>query len=135
MKSKEEILNSYNTTGKDGLPEISAQDLLNAMEAYKNQYSEAAFNAARKTSTGTTYEFATYTDYANSLLLSTEKKKAAKDDLCETIALVANSILPNFLPDDNTVNELSFDFPMQGVNYTAFYIKNASGYWQLSGWK
>jgi hypothetical protein len=135
MKSKEEILNSYNTTGTDGQPEISAQDLLNAMEAYKDQYSEAAFNAARKLSFGTSqssYEFATYADYVNSLLLTTEKPK---DDIGEAIALVANSILPNFLPDDNSVNELSFDFPMQGISYTAFYIKNTGGYWQLSSWK
>ena len=70
MKSKEEILNNYNTTGKDGLPEISAEDLLNAMEAYKQQWAEAAFNAARK-QRNEAYEFETFNDF----MASTQAKE------------------------------------------------------------
>ncbi|WP_183562801.1 hypothetical protein [Mucilaginibacter sp. SP1R1] len=134
MKSKQEILNSYYAAGSDGNPEISAEDLLNAMEAYKDQHAEAAFNAARSLNQNT-YEFATYTDYVNHTLLTAQKEQENRNHLDEAITLVANSILPNFLPHDNTVGELSFSFPMRGINYTAFYTKDAKGYWQLSNWQ
>jgi hypothetical protein len=133
MKSKEEILNSYYTTGRDGMPEISAEDLLNAMEAYKDQIAEDTFNAARKLKDNT-YEFATYADYINHTALLAQNEQENLNELDESIALVANSVLPNFLPHDSSVNELSFDFTMQGKRYTAFYIKDATGYWQLNNW-
>jgi hypothetical protein len=134
MKSKEEILNSYYTTGRDGMPEISAEDLLNAMEAYKNQIAEDAFNAARKLNDNG-YEFATYADYVNHTVLIAQKEQENHNELDESITLVADSILPNFLPGDNSVKELSFDFTMQGKGYTAFYIKDSTGYWQLNSWQ
>ncbi|MDN5287855.1 MAG: hypothetical protein JWR38_4129 [Mucilaginibacter sp.] len=134
MKSKEDILNSFYTTGNDGMPEISANDLLNAMEVYKDQCTEAAFDAARKLKENA-YEFATYADYMNHTMLATQKEQESHHDLDEAIALAANSVLPNFLPHDNSVNELSFNFTMQGNGYTAFYHKDVKGYWQLSSWQ
>ena len=133
MKSKEDILNSYYTTGSDGHPEISAADLLNAMEAYKNQASKAAFNAARQLKNNN-YEFASYTDYQNHVELSAQKEQDNNNSLDEAIAVAANSVLPNFLPHDNSVNELSFNFTMSGTGYTAFYVKDTNGYWQLNNW-
>lgn len=137
MKSKEEILQSYYTqNGADGMPEISAQDLLNAMEAYKEQCVADAFINARKLTDGTTnnagYAFATLEDYIKSTELPVIKTET--DALAEAVALVADSILPNFLPDDNSSTELSFDFNMKGKGYTAFYTKNTKGFWQLSRW-
>lgn len=133
MKSKEEILNSFYTASSDGQPEISAADLLNAIETYKDQCAEAAFNAARQ-QTGTVFEFAGYIDYVNHILQISQKEQEKYNNLDKAIALAANSVLPNFLPYDNSVNELSFHFTMQGTGYTAFYHKDANGYWQLSKW-
>ncbi|MGF7072250.1 hypothetical protein [Mucilaginibacter sp. 3215] len=129
MKSKEEILNSYNTTGKDGLPEISAEDLLNAMEAYKQQWAEAAFNAARK-QCNEAYEFETFNDF----MTSTQAKEQVQDDFGAMITAVADNVVANFLPDDSSINEFDFNFTMQGKGYTAFYAKDARGYWQMSRW-
>jgi hypothetical protein len=129
MKSKEEILNSYNTTGTDGLPEISAQDLLDAMEAYKQQWAEAAFNAARE-QRNDAYAFETFNDFVK----STEVTEQAQGDFGLMIAAVADNVVANFLPDDSSVNEFHFNFTMQGKGYTAFYIKDAQEYWKLSGW-
>ncbi|WP_162996463.1 hypothetical protein [Mucilaginibacter celer] len=131
MKSKEEILNSYNTTGADGLPEISAEDLLNAMEAYKQQWAEAAFEAARKQKNGT-YQFDTFNDFVES-----EKQTipTAEDNFSSTIAAVADSIVTNFLPDDASTNEFSFDFNLEGNRYTAFYTKDLDGYWKMDNWQ
>ena len=131
MKSKEEILNSFYTAGPDGMPEISANDLLNAMETYKDQVAEDAFNAARKQKDNG-YEFDTYTDYVSHTALIAQKAQENRNLLDESITLVADSILPNFLPRDGSVKELSFDFTMQSKSYTAFYIKDATGYWQLN---
>jgi len=134
MKSKEDILNSYYTAGNDGQPEISAADLLKAMEAYKQQAAEAAFNAARQLQNNS-YEFAAYADYESHLLLSAQKEQESTKPLDEAVAMAANSVLPNFLPHDAAVNELSFNFTMSGTNYTAYYIKDARGYWQLNNWQ
>ncbi|SDP79996.1 hypothetical protein SAMN05428975_2835 [Mucilaginibacter sp. OK268] len=133
MKSKEEILNSYNTTGNDGLPEISAPDLLKAMETYKEQYAEAAFNAARQLK-NSAYEFATYADYAAHTLQEARQQEQNRDEFTEAITLAANSVLPHFIPHDRTIKEFSFNFTMQDKSYTAFYKKDAEGYWQLNTW-
>jgi hypothetical protein len=129
MKSKEEILNSYNTTGADGLPEISAEDLLNAMEAYKQQWTEAAFNAARKQRNGA-YEFENFNDFVK----GTEATEQAQDDFGIMIAAVADNVVANFLPDGSSANEFDFNFTMQGKGYTAFYTKDTAGYWKMSRW-
>jgi len=137
MKTKEEILNSFYTTSADGVPEISAPDLLKAMEAYKQQSLADAFNAARKLKD----EFAPMPDYQfknlEDYIKSTEIKvvKNDKDELSEQIALVADSVLPNFLPDDPAVTEFAFDFNMMGIGYTAFYTKDTDGYWQMNRWR
>lgn len=133
MKSKEEILNSFYTTGRDGMPEVSASDLLNAMEAYKDQVAEDAFNSARKLNDNG-YEFSAYADYVNHTALMAQKAQENRNLLHESITLVADSILPNFLPSDSSIKELWFDFTMQGKSYTAFYAKDAAGYWQLNKW-
>lgn len=133
MKSKEEILNSYNTTGNDGLPEISAPDLLKAMETYKEQWAEAAFNAARQTK-DSAHEFATYADYASYALQNSQQQEQNRDEVAEAITLAANSVLPHFIPHDRSVQEFSFNFTMQGKSYTAFYKKDTEGYWQLNNW-
>ncbi|MEO3403191.1 hypothetical protein AAFN85_04765 [Mucilaginibacter sp. CAU 1740] len=131
MKTKEEILDSYNTTGSDGLPEISAGDLLNAMEAYKQQWAEAAFEAARKQKNGV-YEFESFSDFVESEKPSVP---SVEDNFGITLAAVADSIVTNFLPDDASVNEFSFDFNLEGKGYTAFYEKDAEGYWKMGSWK
>lgn len=133
MKSKEEILNSYNTTGNDGLPEISAPDLLKAMETYKELYAEAAFNAARQMK-DSAYEFTTYADYANHIRQEARQLEENRDEFTGAITLAANSVLPHFIPHDRSVKEFSFNFTMQGKTYTAFYKKDADGYWQLNNW-
>jgi len=137
MKTKEEILNSFYTAGADGMPEISAADLLKAMEAYKQQSLEETFNAARKlkdeSSVQPDYRFANFNEYIKNIGIKVSKVE--KDELGEQIALVADSVLPNFLPDDPSVNEFSFDFNMMGIGYTAFYAKDGDGYWQMKRWK
>ncbi|MBB6108803.1 hypothetical protein [Mucilaginibacter lappiensis] len=133
MKSKEEILNSYNTTGNDGLPEISAPDLLKAMETYKELWAEAAFNAARQMK-DSVYEFTTYADYVSHSLQEACQQQKSRDEFSEAITMVANSILPHFIPHARSVKEFSFNFDMEGKTYTAFYKKDAEGYWQLDNW-
>ncbi|MGN8071958.1 hypothetical protein [Mucilaginibacter sp. SG564] len=135
MKSKEEILNSYNTTGNDGLPEISAPDLLKAMEAYKDQWAEAAFIAARQLKDSDSgYAFVTYADYASHALQQIRQQEQNHDEFAEAITLAANSVLPHFIPHDRSAQEFSFNFAMQGKTYTALYKKDAEGYWQLNSW-
>jgi methionine aminopeptidase len=133
MKSKEEILNSYNTTGNDGLPEISAPDLLKAMETYKELWAKAAFNAARQTKEGVN-EFATYTDYAAHALQEVQQQQQNRDEFAEAITLAANSVLPHFIPHDRSAQDFSFNFTMQGKSYAAFYKKDTEGYWHLDNW-
>ncbi|MDB5147975.1 MAG: hypothetical protein JWQ57_1995 [Mucilaginibacter sp.] len=130
MKSKEEILNSYNTTGTDGLPEISAEDLLKAMETYKRDWAEAAFAAARQQDSSGNYKFNNYADFDDSI----EKNARPVDEFGITLAAVADSIVTNFLPDDSSVTGFDFNFTMQGKGYTAYYAKDAEGYWKMSRW-
>src|SRR4051812_49360789 len=117
MKTKEEILNSFYTAGTNGMPEISAPDLLKAMEAYKQQGLADAFSAARKLkdefAPTPDYQFKTLEDYIKSTEIKVAKND--KDELSEQIALVADSVLPGFLPDDPTITEFAFDFNMMGI--------------------
>ncbi|WP_143065148.1 hypothetical protein [Mucilaginibacter gossypiicola] len=130
MRSKEDILNSYNTTGADGLPEISAEDLLNAMEAYKQEWAEAAFAAARQQDASGNFTFNNYAEF----IADIERDTKPMDGFGITLAAVADSIVTNFLPDDDSVTEFDFDFTMQGKGYTAFYTKDTQGYWKMSRW-
>ncbi|MEB0249584.1 hypothetical protein QN344_05520, partial [Mucilaginibacter sp. 5B2] len=92
MKSKEEILNSYYSHAADGTPEIAAYGLLQAMEEYRQQVEEAAFNAARELN-GDKPIFSIFADYQASLQAKTEQ--LPKED---TVRLVADSIIEQFLP-------------------------------------
>ena len=130
MKSKEEILNSYYSQGADGMPEISADGLLKAMDEYRDQAEEQAFNAARELQ-GADYTFPTFSLYKASL------EKAViepKDNLAADIRLIADSILPQFLPNDTDTQKLSFHLKTNGVTYTAHYSKNAQGYWEFQNY-
>lgn len=124
MKSKEEILNSYYSQGADGMPEIAADGLLKAMEEYRLQAEEAAFNAARQLN-GNIPTFATFADYKASL--EAEIKQQPKED---TVKLVADSIIEQFLPDDPAEQAFEFRLKTEGVYYIAHYSRNAAGDWE-----
>jgi hypothetical protein len=126
MKSKEQVLNGYYTIGADGMPEIAADGLLKAMEEYRLQAEENAFAAARKLN-GNVPAFTTFADYKASLEVKTEPVSEPADD----IRLIADSILPQFLPDDATAKSLTFSFKTGGIQYTAHYTKNTHGYWDF----
>lgn len=127
MKSKEEILNSYYSQGEDGMPEIAADGLLKAMEEYRLQAEEAAFNAARQLN-GTTIAFATFADYKAALEAKTEP--LPKED---TVRLVADSIIEQFLPDDPAEQTFEFSFKAEGTNHTVIYKRNPAGQWEYAG--
>jgi hypothetical protein len=127
MKSKEEILNSYYSQGADGMPEIAADGLLNAMEEYRQQAEEAAFNAARRLN-GNTPTFATFAHYKASL--EAKIKQQPKED---TVKLVADSIIEQFLPDDPAEQEFEFSFKAEGTNHTVIYKRNPTGQWEYAG--
>jgi hypothetical protein len=124
MKSKEEILNNYYSQGADGMPEIAADGLLNAMEEYRLQAEEAAFNAARQLN-GNTPGFATFAHYKASL--EAEIKQQPKED---TVRLVADSIIEQFLPDDPAEQTFEFRLKTEGVYYIAYYSRNTTGGWE-----
>ncbi|MCO5934501.1 hypothetical protein NAF17_03020 [Mucilaginibacter sp. RB4R14] len=123
MKSKEEILNSYYSHGEDGTPEIAAYGLLQAMEEYRQQAEEAAFNAARELD-GHKPAFTNFVDYQASLQAKTEQ--LPKED---TVRLVADSIIEQFLPDDPAEQTFEFSFKAEGTNQTVLYKRNAAGQW------
>jgi hypothetical protein len=127
MKSKEEILNGYYSQGADGMPEIAADGLLNAMEEYRLQAEEAAFNAARALN-GTQPTFATFADYKASL--EAEVMLQPKED---TVRLVADSIIEQFLPYDPSEHTFEFTFKTEGVEYTVLYKRNPDGQWAYAG--
>lgn len=49
----------------------------------------------------------------------------------EQINYVADTLMPNFIPKDETVIDLSFAFTLDGVNYEVTYQKNTQGDWQF----
>jgi len=124
MKSKEEILNSYYLQGADGMPEIAADGLLNAMEEYRQQAEEAAFNAARELNNNQP-TFANFAEYKASL--ESEIKQQPKED---TVRLVADSIVEQFLPDDPAEQTFEFRLKTEGVYYIAYYARNATDDWE-----
>jgi hypothetical protein len=127
MKSKEEILNSYYSQGEDGMPEIAADGLLKAMEEYRLQAEEAAFNAARQLN-GNAPAFVTFADYKATLEAKTEQQP--KED---TVRLVADSIIEQFLPDDPAEQTFEFSFKAEGTNHTVIYKRNEHGQWEYAG--
>ncbi|TWR25527.1 hypothetical protein FPZ42_13095 [Mucilaginibacter achroorhodeus] len=124
MKSKEEILAKYYTMDADGLPEISADGLLKAMEEYRDATEEAAFNAARQNA-GDKLLYANFSDYREAL--KTEPLEPSEN---EKVKFVADSIVEQFLPSDPTTQHFSFQFRTEGKEYTARYIRNVQGYWE-----
>jgi hypothetical protein len=127
MKSKEEILDKYYSHDTDGLPEITADGLLKAMEEYRLQAEEAAFNAAREMN-GDLPAFATYASYKAGLQVKIQQQP--KED---TVRLVADSIIEQFLPDDPNQQTFEFSFNTQGISYTVQYKRNTSGQWEYAG--
>lgn len=127
MKSKEEILNSYYSHGADGNPEIAAEGLLKAMEEYRLQAEEAAFNAARDI-IGATPKFASFADYQAS-----QKAKIEQQPKEDTLRLVADSIIEQFLPDDPAEQTFEFGFKAEGEYHTVIYKRNGAGRWEYSG--
>jgi hypothetical protein len=118
MKTKEEILNSYYSQGADGMPEISADGLLKAMEEYRLQAEEAAFNAAKAYEgdvIGGKELFETFTDYKASL--DVPAPAPIEPTEAETIQFMADSILEMFIPQDNSVATMSFDIRSDGKGY------------------
>lgn len=49
----------------------------------------------------------------------------------EQINYVADTLMPNFIPKDTTINDLTFAFTIDGVNYEVVYQKDAQGEWQF----
>lgn len=122
MKRKEEILDSYYSQGADGMPEISAEGLLKAMD----EYAEQAFTAARG-STIPERNYPTFADYKAEL----EKVVEPEQNLTDTIKFIADSILEQFLPDNPAAQNFSFDIRTNGTNYTVHYAKTPEGHWQF----
>jgi hypothetical protein len=120
MKSKEQILDSYYTPGKDGLPEMSAADLLKAMD----EYAEQSFAAARELSQSE-FTYPSFADYQSSLQIT------PADIQSDNIRLIADSVVTQFLPTDPQATTFSFEFRSEGNNHTAHYIKNSLGYWEF----
>jgi hypothetical protein len=47
------------------------------------------------------------------------------------VKYVADTLMPNFIPKDSSVNDLTFAFTVDGVNYEVIYQKNKQGEWQF----
>jgi hypothetical protein len=124
VKSKEEILDKYYSAGADGLPEISADGLLKAMEEYRLAAEEAAFTAARQTEDAQ-LTYPTFADYKAS-----NKFNLIEPTEHDRVKFVADSIVEQFLPSNPTAQHFSFQFRTNGKEYTARYIRNALGYWE-----
>lgn len=131
MKTKEEILDSYYTLGADGMPEISADKLLQAMEDYRRQAEEAAFTAARllrANEQAGDFEFADFESYKASLATP----KPAEPDEAATIQFMADSILEIFLPNDPATKTVTFNIKAAGKTYEVTYLKSEEGYWAFN---
>ncbi|NEU08236.1 hypothetical protein GZH53_07925 [Flavihumibacter sp. R14] len=49
----------------------------------------------------------------------------------EQIASVASSLMPNFIPKDETIKSLSFAFTLDGINYEVLFEKDHRDAWHL----
>ena len=135
MKSKEEILQNYYSQGADGMPEISAENLLKAMEEYRLQAEEAAFNAAREYQDGEIggrRSFDTFEDYRATLLMPVAEPEEPTE--AESIQFMADSILEIFIPQDKSIQIISFDIRSAGKAYTVNYAKGQHGNWLFAGY-
>jgi hypothetical protein len=135
MKSKEEILNNYYSQGADGMPEIAADGLLKAMEEYRLQAEEAAFNAGRKLNNDVAYidyAFPSFEVYKESLIIPVAPP-AEPDELAQ-IQFMADSILELFIPHDKNIETLSFNIKTGGIPYTVNYQKSPEGFWAFKSY-
>ena len=135
MKTKEEILRGHYSEGADGMPEISADGLLKAMEEYREHSEEAAFHAGRRRLDGISggrYEFENFQDYKTSLIAPVPMARETSE--AEALQFVADSILEQFLPNDAGQKTLSFTIKTNGLEYSVNYEKNNRGYWHFSGY-
>ncbi|PAW93804.1 hypothetical protein CKK33_09970 [Mucilaginibacter sp. MD40] len=124
MKSKEDILQKYYSYTPDGIPEINHSGLLEAMEEYRLEAEEAAFNAARQMQQQQ-YQYSSFKEYKESL--SAQPAQVSESD---KIKLIADSIVEQFLPSDPAISNFSFSFRTEGKPYTAIYARNQQGYWE-----
>ncbi|AMR32174.1 hypothetical protein A0256_12450 [Mucilaginibacter sp. PAMC 26640] len=136
MKTREEILNSYYSQGEDGMPEISADGLLKAMEEYRLEGEEAAFNAARAYEDdiiGGKHSYETFADYkAGTTSLAPTPQEPEEGEI---IQFIADSILEQFIPNDAGQNSLSFNIRTNGLEYTVRYERSVQGYWSFTGYR
>lgn len=47
------------------------------------------------------------------------------------LEMIADSILPRFIPDDPSANTLFFEMSAEGQRYGVSYIKDAEGFWKF----
>jgi predicted glycosyl hydrolase (DUF1957 family) len=135
MKSKEEILNNYYSQGADGMPEITADGLLKAMEEYRQQAEEGAFKAAREYEGGVIggrHSFETFEDYKASLVVPVAAP--AEPDESAQIQFMADSILELFIPQDENQQTLSFNIKTGGIPYIVNYEKSPEGFWAFKNY-
>nr|WP_294947809.1 hypothetical protein [uncultured Mucilaginibacter sp.] len=133
MKSKEEILQNYYSQGADGKPEISAEGLLKAMEEYRLQAGEAAFNAGRKFDVNSgRHSFETFEDYKASLMVP--PPVPVEPDESAQIQFMADSILELFIPQDKNQQTLSFNIKTGGIPYIVNYKKSREGFWSFANY-
>jgi predicted glycosyl hydrolase (DUF1957 family) len=133
MKSKEEILQNYYSQGADGMPEIPAEGLLKAMEEYRLQAEEAAFNAGREFDVnGGRRSFETFEDYKASLVIPAPAP--AEPDESAQIQFMADSILELFIPQDKNQQALSFNIKTGGIPYIVNYEKSPEGFWVFANY-
>jgi hypothetical protein len=49
----------------------------------------------------------------------------------QQVRYIADTLMPNFIPKDTTIDDLSFVFTADGENYEVIYKKDKSGDWQF----
>lgn len=47
------------------------------------------------------------------------------------LEMIADSVLPRFIPDDSSANTLSFEMSADGQKYRVSYVKDAEGFWKF----
>jgi Zn-dependent M32 family carboxypeptidase len=133
MPSAKEIFDHYFNKGTVVTNQQEFENLvvIPAMEAYRRQSEEAAFNAARLQSAKGEFDFRDYTDYKTSLIKPTQEV----DALRAHVEAVADTILQNYIPADKSQTRFSFTFNTEGARYEVEYKKDASGYWYFAGYQ
>lgn len=47
------------------------------------------------------------------------------------LEMIADSVLPRFIPDDSSAKTLSFEMSADGQKYRVSYVKDAEGFWKF----